>query len=670
MKRIFKPLTLLCLGVCACSDSTQSTAPMSVAPSSFATLQVSGTPISGRYIVGFKNNVSDVDREARRIEVRHRGVLRMTYKSALKGMTLSLSDAAADSLRNDPNVAFVEQDRTISMANVQAAGGWGLDRVDQRGLPLNGMYSFGSDGTGVTAYILDSGINFTHTDFGGRATTGTDIMTPGGTATDCHGHGSTVSGVVGGSTYGVAKNVKLVAVRIVDCNGNSANSTTIAGIDWVTAHRVLPAVANLSLQNVYSAALNQSIANAVAAGVTFVVAAGNSSADACNASPSSAPAAIVVGATDINDGFASFSNFGPCVTLLAPGVNIPGPTIGSNTATKTWSGTSFSSPHVAGLAALYLQTHPTATPAQVRSWLVSNATPSKISSVPGGTSNLLAYSPQVASTNAAPVANFTATCPTMQCTFDASASTDDAGVVTYTWDWGNGRTESRSTPITKNTFATQRTYSITLTVTDAGGLRNSITKQFAVPSTTTPPANQAPVASITAPAASSTVPKGQTVTFSGNGNDPESGALSGSSLQWTSSIDGAIGSGASFAKSNLSAGTHTITLTATDAQGARGTASVTLIVTASPSNQPPMANFSANCANPAYPHQCAFDATTSTDDVSIASYKWDWGNGRSESRTLPTTKNTWAASGTYVITLTVTDGAGLTSSLSKSVVIP
>jgi hypothetical protein len=224
------------------------------------TLQLSGTPIAGRYIVGFKNSVTDVDHEARRLELRHRGVLRMTYKSALKGMTLSLSDAAADSLRNDPNVAFVEQDRTISMANVSAAGGWGLDRVDQRALPLNSTYSYSADGTGVTAYILDSGINFTHTEFGGRASTGTDIMTPGGTAVDCHGHGSTVSGVVGGATYGIAKKVKLVAVRVVDCNGNSANSTTIAGIDWVTAHRVLPAVANLSLQNVYSAALNQSIA--------------------------------------------------------------------------------------------------------------------------------------------------------------------------------------------------------------------------------------------------------------------------------------------------------------------------------------------------------------------------------------------------------------------------
>jgi hypothetical protein len=580
MNGTLKPLTLLCLVACACSDSAPSTSAISSAPSSSSMMrQIGGTPIAGRYIVGFKNNVTNVDGEARRLELRHRGVLRMTYKSALKGMTLSMSAAAADSLRDDPNVAFVEQDRTSNTATIETAAPWGIDRTDQRGLPLSSTYTYAADGSGVTVYILDSGINFTHTEFGGRASTGTDIMTPGGTAVDCHGHGSTVSGVVGGSTYGIAKKAKLVAVRIVDCGGNSANSTTIAGIDWVTSHRVLPAVANLSLQNVYSAALNQSIANAVAAGVVFVVAAGNSSADACAASPSSASSAIVVGATDVTDTFASFSNYGPCVTMLAPGVNITGPTIGSNTATKSWNGTSFSSPHVAGLAALYLQTHPTATPAQVRAWLVGNATSSAIKSVPSGTPNLLAYAPQVAATNQAPVARFTATCPTMQCTFDASGATDDAGIVSYAWNWGNGRTESRTTPITKNTFATQTTYNITLTVTDAGGLTNSITKQVAVPTGTTPPPPP-------------------------------------------------------------------------------------------PTNQAPVARFTSNCANPAYPHQCAFDASTSTDDVSVASYKWDWGNGRVESRTTPTTKNTWAASGTYNIILTVTDGKGLTSSVTKAVVIP
>ncbi len=581
MKRIILPLLLASVAVSGCADNSMPTSSAPVSSTSVLTPQAGGTLIAGRYIVGFRNSVVDVDVEARRLELRHRGMLRMTYKSALKGMTMTMSAAAADSLRNEPNVAFVEQDRMSSTATIQTGAAWGIDRTDQRALPLNTTYSYSADGSGVTVYILDSGINFTHTDFGGRASTGTDIMTPGGSAADCHGHGSTVSGVVGGTTYGVAKKVKLVAVRVVDCNGNSANSTTIAGIDWVTSHRVLPAVANLSLQNVYSAALNQSIANAVAAGVTFVVAAGNSSADACSASPSSAPSAIVVGATDISDAFASFSNYGSCVTMLAPGVNIPGPTIGSTTATKTWSGTSFSSPHVAGLAALYLQTHPTATPAQVRSFLLSSATPSAISSVPSGTPNLLAYSPQTSATNQAPVARFTATCPTMQCTFDATTATDDVGIVSYTWNWGNGRIEARSTPITKNTFATQTTYSITLTVTDAGGLTSSVTKQVAVPTGTTPPPPPPP-----------------------------------------------------------------------------------------PTNAAPVASFTANCANPAYPHQCSFDASTSSDDVSIASYRWDWANGRSETRTTPTTKNTWAASGTYNIMLTVTDGAGLSSSLAKSVVIP
>ncbi|MDB4890886.1 MAG: serine protease [Gemmatimonadetes bacterium] len=582
MSRSILPLLLASVAVSGCADNSLSTSTAPASPTSTLAPQASGTLIAGRYIVGFKSNVADVDIEARRLELRHRGVLRMTYKSALKGMTLTMSAAAADSLRDEPNVAFVEQDRMSATATTQSGASWGIDRTDQRGLPLNNAYSYSADGSGVTVYILDSGINFTHSDFGGRASAGTDIMTPGGTAADCHGHGSTVSGVVAGSTYGVAKKAKLVAVRVVDCNGNSANSTTIAGIDWVTSHRVLPAVANLSLQNVYSAALNQSIANAVAAGVTFVVAAGNSSADACSASPSSAPSAIVVGATDMSDAFASFSNYGSCVTMLAPGVNIPGPSIGSNSATKTWSGTSFASPHVAGLAALYLQTHPTATPAQVRSYLLSNATPSAIKSVPSGTPNLLAYSPQTISTNQAPNARFTASCLAMQCTFDATSATDDAGIVSYAWNWGNGRSETRSTPITKNTFATQATYSITLTATDAGGLTNSVTKQVAVPTTQSPPPPPPPP----------------------------------------------------------------------------------------PTNHAPVARFTFSCANPAFPHQCSFDGSTSTDDVKVVSYKWDWGNGRSEARNTPTTRNTWAASGTYNITLTVTDGAGLTSSLAKSVVIP
>jgi subtilisin family serine protease len=568
----FTTLLLLCAAVSACSDNPLPTTAAPTPSLSAALIPTQGTTIAGRYIVGFKNSVANVDAEAHRLEARHRGVLQLTYKSALKGMTLQVSAAEAESLRAEPNVAFVEQDRMFSLSSTETGATWGIDRIDQRTLPLSGSYSYSSNGSGVTVYMLDTGIDFTHAEFGGRAVTGVDIVTPGGTAADCHGHGSGTAGVVGGTTYGVAKNVKLVAVRVVDCNGNVSTSYALAGIDWVTAHRVLPAVANMSLQGGYSAALNQGVANAVASGVTVVVAAGNSSDDACSWSPASAPAAITVGATDINDGLASFSDYGSCVALNAPGVNITSADDASNTATKVWSGTSFASPHVAGLAALYLQTHTTATPAQVRSWLVTNATSGRVSGLPSGTPNLLAYSPQVTVTNQAPVARYSVSCPTLQCTFDASTSTDDVGVVSYTWNWGNGKTETHSAATAKNSFATTGNYTVTLTVTDGGGLSNSITNVVTVP---TPVVNNSPVA-----------------------------------------------------------------------------------------------NFTWSCANPVYPHQCSFDASSSTAKTSIVSYRWDWGNGRVETRTTPTTRNTWATPGTVNVALTITDSGGLTSTITKSIAIP
>jgi subtilisin family serine protease len=274
----------------------------------------------------------------------------------------------------------------------QGGADWGLDRMDQRALPLNGTYTYKADGSGVTVYIIDTGINFTHSEFGGRASAGVDEITAGGNAADCNGHGTHVAGTVGGSTYGVAKNVRLVAIRVLDCSGSGTTSGVIAGIDWVTANRTLPAAANMSLGGDFSQALNDAVARSVAAGVVYAVAAGNSAVDACATSPASAPDAITVGATDANDAFASFSNYGTCVKINAPGVGITSAWIGSNAATATASGTSMAAPHVAGAAAAYLQKNPGATPAQVRAALTGAATSSVIQSIGAGTVNLLVFS--------------------------------------------------------------------------------------------------------------------------------------------------------------------------------------------------------------------------------------------------------------------------------------
>jgi subtilisin family serine protease len=303
-----------------------------------------------------------------------------TFRSAIRGYTARLTAAQAQALAADPAVAAVEPDAIVRTQETQTGATWGIDRIDQANLPLSGTYTYANTGQGVTAYVIDTGIRFSHADFGGRATSGYDAI-DGGTADDCNGHGTHVSSTLGGNTYGVAKRVNLVAVRVLGCNGSGPISGVIAGIDWAVANHQAgqPAVANLSLGGGASTALDSAITRLINDGVTVAVAAGNSSADACNTSPARVPAALTVAASTNADALASFSNRGSCIDVIAPGQGITAAVNTSNTATATYNGTSMASPHAAGAAAKVLQGSPAATPAAVNSQITGSATPNKVS---------------------------------------------------------------------------------------------------------------------------------------------------------------------------------------------------------------------------------------------------------------------------------------------------
>jgi subtilisin family serine protease len=317
------------------------------------------------------------------------GKVKRRYKAALNGYAAEMTEEEALALSEDPRVQFVEEDAVVTIDATQTGATWGLDRIDQRDRPLNGTYIYNYTGSGVRAYIIDTGIRTAHTQFGGRAAVSYDAF--GGNGQDCNGHGTHVAGTVGGSTYGVAKSVQLRAVRVLNCSGSGTTSGVIAGVNWVASNRVLPAVANMSLGGGASSSLDTAVNNAINRGVTFAVAAGNSNANACNYSPARVAAAITVGSTTSSDARSSFSNFGTCVDIFAPGSSITSAWSTSNTATRTISGTSMASPHVAGAAALYLQANPGATNATVRNALVNGSTTNRISSVGTGSPNRLLY---------------------------------------------------------------------------------------------------------------------------------------------------------------------------------------------------------------------------------------------------------------------------------------
>ncbi|MDC4177920.1 S8 family peptidase [Acinetobacter baumannii] len=351
--------------------------------------------IKNQYIVILNKDAGPSKDFAQNIAKQHAGKVLQSYDTVLKGFAIYLPDTAGtafiEAMKKNPQVLSVESDTIVNIdATTQSNPDWGIDRIDQKALPLNSTYSYLQTGSGTTAYIVDTGILSSHQEFSGRVLSGYTAISDGNGTTDCNGHGTHVAGTVGGTTYGVAKSVNLVPIRILGCDGSGASSNVIAGLDWILKNGKKPAVVNMSLGGATSSSLDSAVENLFNNGYVMVVAAGNSNTDACSSSPARVSKAITVAATDNTDTRASYSNYGSCVDIFAPGSQINSSWIGSNTATKILNGTSMATPHVAGVVAEMLQSTPTASPQTISTNLLNQAS-SNVVKNPSGSPNRLLY---------------------------------------------------------------------------------------------------------------------------------------------------------------------------------------------------------------------------------------------------------------------------------------
>ena len=515
--------------------------------------------------------------------------LERVFEHAIKGFSVRMTAQQAEALAADPSILFVEEDQIITLDATQTNAPWGLDRIDQPTLPLNTTYNYDTTAGNVHAYVIDTGIYFPHNDFGGRAIAGYDAVNDGRNGLDCNGHGTHVAGTIGGNVYGVAKAVNLYAVRVLNCSGSGTTSSVIAGIDWVTANRKLPAVANMSLGGGASTALDSAVRRSIASGVTYAVAAGNANADACSGSPSRIGEAITVGASTSTDARANFSNYGSCLDLFAPGASITSAWYTSASATAVLSGTSMAAPHAAGAAALFLAQNPTKTPAEVEAAVKAGAVSGRLSAIGAGSPNLLLQSmfsnntpgQPIPLTNGVPVPNiadalganrhYTITLPSGATNLQVTTSGGSGNVDLYlragnapttsTYDCRSvtaGNTESCVIPA-----PIAGVYYVMLNAATAySGV--SLTAQYS-----TPVANQPPVANFT------TTINGLQVTFNDTSSDADGSIVA---WQWVFG-DGGSATVRLPVHTYTAAGNYNVSLTVTDDRGATHTRTAVVAVT-------------------------------------------------------------------------------------------
>lgn len=518
--------------------------------------------IPGRFIVTLDDN-ADPQTVARENGVTPDRI----YRTVIKGFAGEISEAARTGLLRDARIRRVEPDVIVTADAI----GWGQDRIDQRRLPLDNIYKKNFTGQGVTAYIVDGGINYQHVEFGGRASFGYDAY--GGNGSDCAGHGTHVAGTVGGATYGVAPGVSLISVRVMDCTGSGTMSGVIAGLDWIAANLRRPAVVNLSLGGPATQSMDDACNRLLNAGALVVAAAGNENVDACGTSPARTPDILTVGASDQNDARASFSNYGSCVDLFAPGVMIPSAWYSSTTALAYMDGTSSACPAVTGAVALMLQHYPSIAARALRDSITNHSTKGVITNSLT-TKNHLLYSlesndgvaPAPVPVNTPPVAAFTQSCSNLACTFSDRSTDADGSIVAWRWDFGNGITSTAQNP--SYSYPTAGTYTVRLTVTDNAGATGSASSLVTVSAPTT--TNLAPVARFAQSCS------GLACTFTDQSYDND-----GTIASWAWDFgNGVTSSSRNPSYSYPSAGTYTVRLTVSDNMGATNTASATVTVSA------------------------------------------------------------------------------------------